>query len=370
MNPKIAIPALVTIAAASAASASAQETSTPYFQQYVAPPRNALELTVGTGYTQGFGSLYRGLGIPSVAREGIAVDFGLGYRIDPHWMIVITGEYQELDAQRAASVRGVTAGAQAAYHFSPSNRVDPWAALGTGYRWLWEHNDAPGSTVTTQGLQIGRLTLGVDVRMTPQFAIAPVIGADLDVFLAQNSAAVTDARTSTFVYAGLLGRFDLFAHPEQVAHRAPAAVGVVEIQPAEVAQVVSPTVAVSPSISVSPDIARDCRLKLDDSPEFAFDDSTLTDVDRRALDAIAACLTTGPLQGDPIRLIGRADPRGGVEYNMALGSRRAKGAADYLNEQGMQPANIEQTSRGAKDAKGDDEATWASDRRVDVLLVK
>ena len=370
MNSKIAIPVLVTIAAAGAADASAQETSTPYFQQYVAPPRNALELTIGTGYTQGFGSLYRGLGIPSVAREGVAVDLGLAYRIDPHWMIGITGEYQELDAQRAASARGVTAGAQAAYHFSPSNRVDPWAALGTGYRWLWEHNDAPGTTLTTQGLQIGRLTLGVDLRMSPQFAIAPVIGADLDVFLAQNSAAVTDARTSTFVYAGLLGRFDLGAHPEQVARRAPVPRGVVEIQPAEVTQAVTPTVAVSPSISVSSDIARECKLRLDDSPEFAYDDSTLTDVDRGALDAIATCLTTGPLEGDPIRLIGRADPRGGVEYNLALGTRRAKGTADYLSQRGMQAAHIEQTSRGAMDARGNDEATWASDRRVDVVLVK
>lgn len=370
MNPKIAIPVLVTIAAAGATDASAQESSTPYFQQYVAPPRNALELTIGTGYTQGFGSLYRGLGVPSVAREGIAVDLGLGYRIDPHWMIGITGEYQDLDAQRAASARGVTAGVQAAYHFSPSSRVDPWAALGTGYRWLWEHNDAPSTTVTTQGLQIGRLTLGVDIRMSPQFAIAPVIGADLDVFLAQNSAAVTDARTSTFVYAGLLGRFDVSGHPEQVARRAPVAVGVVEIQPAEVARVVSPTIAVSPSIPVSPDIARDCKLKLDDSPEFAFDDSTLTDVDCSALDAIATCLTTGPLQGDTIRLVGRADPRGGAEYNMALGARRAKGAADYLGEQGMQATNIERTSRGAMDAKGNDEATWAIDCRVDVLLLK
>jgi peptidoglycan-associated lipoprotein len=96
----------------------------------------------------------------------------------------------------------------------------------------------------------------------------------------------------------------------------------------------------------------------------------LTDVDRGALDAIATCLTTGPLQGDPIRLIGRADPRGGMEYNLALGTRRAKGAADYLSDHGLQAANIEQTSRGAMDAKGDDEATWASDRRVDVVLVK
>ncbi|HEY8042389.1 MAG TPA: OmpA family protein [Polyangiaceae bacterium] len=372
MSSKIAIPAVVVaIIAAGSGSASAQETSAPYFKQYVPPPRNAVELTVGTGYTQGFGSLYRGVGMPSVMREGIAADLGLGYRIDPRWMIGLAGEYQQFDPQRASAARGVTAGIQAAYHLAPANRLDPWVQLGTGYRWLWEQYDVSGTTVVTQGLQAGRLMLGVDLRTTPEFAIAPVIGADIDVFLAQNGSAVSDARTSTFVFAGLMGRFDVGGEkPPMTAVRDTHAfnldVGVTERQ----GQAPGPDVTyVGPSISVSRDIVQACRLMLDNPPEFGFDDSELTAVDRSALDAIAECLMTGPLQGRQIRLVGRADPRGEPQYNFDLGARRAKAVADYLELHGLDPASMELTSRGSLDATGYNEAGWANDRRVDVVLV-
>ena len=41
------------------------------------------------------------------------------------------------------------------------------------------------------------------------------------------------------------------------------------------------------------------------------------------LQQIATCVTTGPLRGKTLKLVGRADPRGEVEYNMGLGEHRA-----------------------------------------------
>ena len=86
------------------------------------------------------------------------------------------------------------------------------------------------------------------------------------------------------------------------------------------------------------------------------------------LEQLATCMTTGPLKGKNVRLIGRADPRGTEQYNLALGSRRASSVNDYLQHLGVAPAQLSQTTRGALDATGTDEGGWANDRRVDLDL--
>jgi outer membrane protein OmpA-like peptidoglycan-associated protein len=355
MNPKIAIPAaLVAIAAASSGKASAQEK--PYLQQYVEPPRKAFELTLGTGYTQGFGQLYNGVSMPSVAHEGIALNLGLGYRLNPHWMIGVAGEYSELNAMRAASARGVATGLQAAYHFLPAERVDPWVAIGTGYRWLWERYDTPASVLVTQGLQAGRLALGADIRTSREFAIGPVIGGDVDVFLAQDNGGISDPRVSTFVYAGLQGRFDVGGERDRTDE------GVTELQPA------SKVTYASPLVSVSNEIVTACNMILSAPPGFGFDDTELTDADRTVLNAVATCFTAGPLKGNRMSLVGHADPRGTPDYNMDLAARRADSVAAYLNGQGVARTLMSETSRGSLDATGTDEAGWARDRRVDIFI--
>ena len=148
MKSKIVLPAaLVAFTAATTGTALAQErTDESYLRHHVDPPRSALELTVGTGYTEGFGQLTNDVGMPSVAQEGMSVDLGIGYRLSPHWSIGTMGEFQEFKAERAHSALGAVAGFQAAYHFAPYRRVDPWISLGTGYRWLWEvYTTAPTS---------------------------------------------------------------------------------------------------------------------------------------------------------------------------------------------------------------------------------
>ena len=68
-------------------------------------------------------------------------------------------------------------------------------------------------------------------------------------------------------------------------------------------------------------------------------------------------------------LVGHADPRGTFEYNFHLGERRAESVASFLNRKGVAQNRLDTTSRGKKDAVGTDEASWALDRRVDVLLL-
>jgi peptidoglycan-associated lipoprotein len=65
---------------------------------------------------------------------------------------------------------------------------------------------------------------------------------------------------------------------------------------------------------------------------------------------------------------GNADERGGREYNLALGQRRAQAVVDALAIAGANKANLEAVSLG-KDkplAQGHDEAAWAQNRRADI----
>jgi peptidoglycan-associated lipoprotein len=69
-----------------------------------------------------------------------------------------------------------------------------------------------------------------------------------------------------------------------------------------------------------------------------------------------------------MNLVGRADPRGGDEYNLVLGGSRGDNVKSHLVDQGMDPDHISSASRGEMDATGTNEAGWVQDRRVDVKL--
>ena len=76
----------------------------------------------------------------------------------------------------------------------------------------------------------------------------------------------------------------------------------------------------------------------------------------------------GARAGRHLKLVGHADPRGEQEYNLTLGAHRASSAAMYLEQLGVNPSNVTETSRGKLDAMGTDETGWRKDRRVDLDL--
>jgi peptidoglycan-associated lipoprotein len=154
----------------------------------------------------------------------------------------------------------------------------------------------------------------------------------------------------------------------RAAVRAPVSertIGVANMQPATQL----PDTSTASNVWLSSDIVRACKIE-DRNAYFAFDASNLASVDHGPLDDVAICFTRGIMSGRKLALVGHADPRGAPEYNMALGQARAQAVADYLVSQGVSPANVPSTSRGAMDATGRDERGWARDRRVDVLLGK
>ncbi len=360
--------------------AAAQER--PYFAEPIAAPSDALELKVGTGYTQGFGGLAPGRNLADVGGAGIGASADVDYRLTHRWSIGLEGQYQELSSEQNSAARGVAVNVGATYHLDPLFRGDPWVRLGSGYRGLWEDNPTGqpvGVTVSRHGFDVLALKLGYDVRVSENVAIAPVVGADLDVFLWQDASdsgaqALANPEVAAFVYAGLQGRFDVGGTPQQPLEPATTTVTAAPMPapecppppPAPVAE----TRPVAPSLAVSEDIMQKCGLTLEsvnDTPKFDFDRTELLPNDLSVLKQIGDCFLTGPMKGAGIILVGRADPRGSVAYNEKLGLKRALHVSVYLEQQGISPSQIERLSRGKLDARGRDASTWAVDRRVDVL---
>jgi peptidoglycan-associated lipoprotein len=125
---------------------------------------------------------------------------------------------------------------------------------------------------------------------------------------------------------------------------------------------------VSTNLSADDDLMKKCAISevKQDTPHFDYDTFELTAQDRDVLQQVATCLTTGPLKGKRLELVGRADPRGTEEYNLGLGDRRAHTVSEYLQRLGV--SKIDAKTRGALDASGRDESGWSQDRRVDLKV--
>lgn len=69
-----------------------------------------------------------------------------------------------------------------------------------------------------------------------------------------------------------------------------------------------------------------------------------------------------------LMLEGHTDERGGREYNLALGQKRAEAVRKALNQLGVDDQQIEAISYGKEKpaVEGSDESAWAKNRRVEL----
>lgn len=123
------------------------------------------------------------------------------------------------------------------------------------------------------------------------------------------------------------------------------------------------------AVNIAEDIRRACGIG-EAEAKFDFDSAKIRQGDAPVLDKLVTCFTTGPLAGRGMRLVGHADNRGDEEYNLVLGGRRSDAVKRYMVGAGLKDAQAQTTSRGEMDAEGTDEASWANDRRVDVVLAQ
>jgi hypothetical protein len=218
-----AIPSVISVLVATSAFAQSKDErdveDTNVLTEKMPSISNALELGVQAGYSQGFGDVAKGQStVSDLSGPGGAVEVDVGYRISPQFLIGIYGGSTMASRGDALAdgtdVRGATAGVQAQYHFRPTYTIDPWVGLAAGWRGTWLVPDQ-GKNTSLQGLQLARLQVGADYRVSPEIAIAPVVGADLSMYLSENGPGlsgytnIVDPRVNTTIFAGLAARFDI-----------------------------------------------------------------------------------------------------------------------------------------------------------------
>jgi len=134
-------------------------------------------------------------------------------------------------------------------------------------------------------------------------------------------------------------------------------------QPAE--PVPQPVVPEAPEETPAPDYAamQPSEYGIEDV-FFAFDKYDLDDLAMSTLTRNARIFKEHP---EVVVLVeGHCDERGTVEYNLALGEKRAKAVRDYLVSLGMASNRLRVTSYGESRpfAMGSDETAWAKNRRA------
>jgi peptidoglycan-associated lipoprotein len=72
-----------------------------------------------------------------------------------------------------------------------------------------------------------------------------------------------------------------------------------------------------------------------------------------------------------VEVQGHADERGTIDYNLALGQRRANAVVDYLVSQGVAPSRLPIVSYGEERpaASGSTEVAWAENRRAEFRVI-
>lgn len=101
---------------------------------------------------------------------------------------------------------------------------------------------------------------------------------------------------------------------------------------------------------------------------FAYDSSTLDSSTKAEVKANAEYLKANA--AIDIQIEGHADERGGRQYNLALGERRAKAVRDSLVALGVESKRISTISYGNErpKAEGHDESSWSQNRRANFVV--
>src|SRR5579885_3147970 len=103
---------------------------------------------------------------------------------------------------------------------------------------------------------------------------------------------------------------------------------------------------------------------------FAYDSSLLTADAKSTLKANAAILKSNP--SVHIQIEGHCDQRGGIQYNIALGEKRANSAKHYLQDLGISDARITTISYGKERLldPAETEEAYAKNRRANFVITK
>lgn len=103
---------------------------------------------------------------------------------------------------------------------------------------------------------------------------------------------------------------------------------------------------------------------------FGFDSFSIEPGERHKVENVSKWMQSNA--GSKIIIAGNCDNRGTVQYNLALGERRALAIRDYLVGLGVDKSRISTISYGEERpaVEGDNEEAWAKNRRGQIGVLK
>jgi peptidoglycan-associated lipoprotein len=139
----------------------------------------------------------------------------------------------------------------------------------------------------------------------------------------------------------------------------------------------------APAVKPSPQESRELALRRDAAADnevakareiefedirFAYDKAVIEPAAREVLKSVAAWMLKN--RNYALVVEGHCDERGTVEYNLALGQRRADAAMKYLVDLGVNKADISTISYGKERPldPGQNEEAWAKNRRANFIV--
>ena len=148
---------------------------------------------------------------------------------------------------------------------------------------------------------------------------------------------------------------------------APAPAPVVSATPTPVAAAPAPVAAAPVATALPPYLDPNSPISQQRSVYFAYDNDQLRAQDKAVVELQGRYLAQHPEVH--VTVAGNTDERGGSEYNLALGQRRAQSVKTALDLLGVKGDQVEAVSYGKEKPKATahDEAAWQQNRRADFV---
>ena len=152
-----------------------------------------------------------------------------------------------------------------------------------------------------------------------------------------------------------------------VAPHAPAPVVSAQPTPAGTSATPAPASPTTAATSLPAYLDPNSPVSQQRSVYFPFDNASYRPQDKAVVELQGRYLAQHPEVH--VMVAGNTDERGGSEYNLALGERRAQTVKSALGLLGVQDAQVEAVSYGKEKprATGHDEAAWQQNRRADFV---
>lgn len=177
-------------------------------------------------------------------------------------------------------------------------------------------------------------------------------------------------------FTAALARIATFATPAAAALALAACASTPATAPAPVVTASQTPVATSSTPAMQPPVATalapayldpNSPISQQRSVWFAFDDASFRSQDKAVVELQGRYLAQHPEVH--VTVSGNTDERGGSEYNLALGQRRADTVKSALAVLGVKDGQVEPVSYGKEKPKatGHDEAAWQQNRRADFM---